>query len=166
MPGQVDGVKKVMNAAYRILSIRSRSEEELRGKLKEKGFNDSLISEAINSLRKKGYINDADFALNFSQYLLRTRHYGLIRITEELWKRGIPAETVRDTISRLKGEIDEKEMVTIALEGRLRGSDYSQMDEKEKQRVISHLYRKGFPLSTIYEILKSRKWNVTEDDRE
>jgi len=164
--GKVDSVKKAMEAAYRILSIRSRSEKELKEKLIRKGFEENVVNEVIHSLRDKGYLNDADFALNLAQYLSRTRNYGLIRIAEELRKKGIPSGIVRDTLIRLKGEIDEKEMVIHSLARKLRGNDYSGMDEKEKKNIVHYLYRKGFPLSTIYEVLKNKNWDGIGDDRE
>jgi regulatory protein len=165
-PGEGDSLKKAMNAAYRILSLRARSEEELREKLQTKGFNHSLIDEVISSMREKSYVNDSDFAQNLARYLLRNRSYGLIRIAEELRKKGIPSEIIRNTMSGLKGEVDEKEMVIHSLKVRLRGSDYSRMAEREKKRIVDYLYRKGFPLSKIYEVLKSKNRNSCEDDRE
>ena len=165
-PGHNEAFRKAIDSAYRILSIRSRSEEELRQKLRQKGFQDSIVNEIISSLKEKGYVNDADFALNFSRYLLRTRHYGLIRIAEELRKKGVPPGNVRDAVHVLRREIDEREMVVASLEGKLRGNDISRMDEKWKKRIVQYLYRKGFPLDTIYEVLKSRKWNGVNDDRE
>jgi regulatory protein len=163
-PGQADSVSKAMEAAYRTLAIRSRSEEELKKKLRQKGFRESLIDQAVSSLREKGYLNDAEFSLDFAQHLLRTRHYGVIRIVEELRKKGIPAGIIRDTINSLKGEVDEKAMVINVLEARLRGSDYIRMDEKGKRRIIQYLSRKGFHLNIIYEVLKSRNWDGIEED--
>jgi regulatory protein len=159
-------VSKAMQAAYQILSVRSRSEEELKEKLRKKGVKESFIEQVVSSLRKKGYLNDVEFSLNFAQYLLNTRHYGLIRIGRELRKRRIPEEIVQDTIHSLKAEIDEEAMVVKALEMRLKASDYQKIDEKSKRRIIQFLCRKGFHLDTIYEVLKSRRWKIFEEERE
>jgi len=164
-PVQADSLKETMEAAYRILSIRSRSEEELKEKLKQRGFREGIIDHAVSSLREKGYLNDAEFSLNFARHLIRTRRYGLIRIEEELRKKGIPAGILRDTINNLTGEIDEKAMVVNALEVRLRRSNFASMDEKGKRKIMQYLFRKGFSLTTIYEVLKSRKRNLIENDR-
>ncbi len=165
-PDLSDLLRKVMDSAYRILSRRARSVKELKEKLKEKGFSESLIDEAVSALKERGYLNDEDFALDFARYLLRTRSFGLIRIEEELRKRGIPAGIIKGAVSVLKSEIDETDLLARSLKGRLRGMDPARLDQKGKRRIVQYLYRKGFALGKIYEILKTKNRETGYDDRE
>jgi SOS response regulatory protein OraA/RecX len=90
----------------------------------------------------------------------------MIRVRDELRKKGIPEVIIRDTISSLKGEFDEKAMVIKALEAKLRRSGSGRMNEKEKRKIIQHLSGKGFHINTIYEVLKNKKFKVFEDEGE
>ena len=164
-PGSADPLRKVMDAAYRILSIRSRSVEELKEKLKGKGFSESLIAQGVALLKERGYLNDGDFALEFARYLLRIRSFGIVSIVEELRRRGIPPGIIRGAVNVIKSEMDEMELLARSLHGRLRGMDPAKLDEKGKRRIVQYLYRKGFALGRIYEVLKMKSRETSHDDR-
>jgi len=56
---------KALNYALKLLKFRSRSENEIRKRLKLKGFNNNEIEDVIKKLKEYNYLNDFESALNF-----------------------------------------------------------------------------------------------------
>jgi Uncharacterized protein conserved in bacteria len=56
---------KAINYALKLLKFRPRSENELRKRMKLKGFDDSEIVEVIEKLKKYGYLNELEDAINY-----------------------------------------------------------------------------------------------------
>ena len=52
--------------ALRLITIKDRTEKELRDKLKEKNFDENTIEEEIEFLSNYGYINDKRYAEHFT----------------------------------------------------------------------------------------------------
>ena len=129
---------KTKNRALRILGSRSFSEKEMTKRLTEKGETRENAEETVRWLVELGYINDFDYAT------LIVRHYsgkgfGIARIKDELYKRGIP----RDLWDEKLAELDEEEMTDTALEflkKKLRGSD----DKDDLRRASAALVRRGY----------------------
>ena len=55
-------VVKAFSSAIRSLKLRDHSEKEIRDKLKQKEFNNSVIEKAIAKLYKLDFLNDERFA--------------------------------------------------------------------------------------------------------
>jgi regulatory protein len=53
---------RAKNAAYRLLTYRSRSRAEVIQKLKDREFDDAVINSVIADLVRLGYVNDRQFA--------------------------------------------------------------------------------------------------------
>ncbi|MBI2400997.1 MAG: RecX family transcriptional regulator, partial [Deltaproteobacteria bacterium] len=81
--------KDALGAALRLLGIRQRSVFELTGKLRDKGFTDEDIKEAVEKLLKAGYLNDELFAAALARSRASHKAWGPAKITRDLSNRGI-----------------------------------------------------------------------------
>ena len=132
------GNESAKKRALRILGSRNFSEQEMRKRLIGKGETLEDTDEAVKWLVELGYINDADYAG------LIVRHYsakgfGMQRIRDELYKRGIPRELWDEKLSGL----DDSEMHDASLEflqKKLRGST----DKDDLRRASDSLVRRGY----------------------
>jgi len=124
--------------ALRILGNRNFSEQEMRKRLIGKGEPTEAAEEAVAWLVELGYINDSDYAsLIVNHY--SGKGYGVSRIRDELYKRGIP----RDLWDEKLAMLDEEDMTDMALEflnKKLRGSE----DKDDLRRASASLVRRGF----------------------
>ncbi|HEY5512206.1 MAG TPA: regulatory protein RecX [Geomonas sp.] len=137
------------DCSLRVLALREHSEAELRRKLKEKGYDEEGIEGSIARLKELGYLDDARFARSFAGSAIRNgRGYG-VRLKLELARRGVAAETVRETLAELAQEYGEAEVLAELMGRRFAGFDPATASDKEKRKVVGYLQRKGFSLSAI-----------------
>lgn len=147
-----DEIKKAKDAAYRFLSYRQRSEKELVDKLKKKNFSDEIIKEVVSNLAGYNYINDNDFALNWAENRIRSRHTGPMILRSELLKKGIPKDIVDKTLKEIYNKYNERSLAVDALNAKAKLLK-NIPEEKKKARLYSFLMQRGFSYEIINEIL-------------
>ena len=54
--------QKALNNAYCLLRQRPRSEQEIRKRLRLKGYEDDIVNEVVLALKNSGELDDAKFA--------------------------------------------------------------------------------------------------------
>jgi regulatory protein len=81
--------EKAKQKAFRLLSVRGRSVKELRSRLKEKGFEESVVGKVITRLTELEYLDDEFFAREFTRDLAVNKLYGNRRIEVSLLGKGI-----------------------------------------------------------------------------
>jgi len=127
--------------ALKILGNRNFSEQEMLKRLVSKGESQEDAEETVRWLVELGYINDSDYAtLIINHY--SAKGYGLARIRDELYKRGIPRDLWDDKLA----ELDDDDMLDTALEflrKKLRGSQ----EKDDLRRASDALVRRGYSYS-------------------
>jgi len=151
-------LNRCLNAAYRYLSYRPRSEAELRLRLQRRGFPAEHIEAVMAKLREQGLLNDEEFARFWveNRAAFRPRSRGLTR--SELRKKGVSEEAIHQAVS----EMDEPEAAYRAALGktrRLSGLEYPEF----RQRLGEFLRRRGFTYETIDRAVK-RAWEEREKE--
>src|SRR5512136_1087022 len=99
--------EKAKQRAFRLLAVRARSEKELRTKLKERGFDESVVGVVIARLRELKYLDDESFAREWARNLAVNRLLGNRRIEESLREKGIPRELIEQVIIEVREELSE-----------------------------------------------------------
>ena len=133
-----------INAAFRYLSFRARSEKELRDNLLEKEFSIEEIDAAVTRLKELNYINDRQFASDFVSSRSRNKPKGKKLLIMELKKKGVTIEDVT---------IDEDELAKIAM---LKKKVF-----KDRNQAHRFLYSRGFSTSVIERAIKA--WYNSEE---
>src|SRR5512144_1226925 len=111
---------RAKNAAYLLLTYRSRSRAEIVQKLGDKGFECAIIETVVASLERMGYINDRHFAEQWASSRVRLRGYGRRRIELELRNKGVAREAVIEAFSHVFGAETELETARHAAEKKIR----------------------------------------------
>lgn len=134
------------NYALRLITIKDRTEKEIRGKLSEKGFEENIIEDEIAFLKDYGYIDDKSYAKHFTNDAINLKKWGKLRIRTELFRRGIDQEIVDSTIADAFLE-DCTDKVLEQLESRFKNSDLSNL--KERTRIFNYFLRRGYTAEEI-----------------
>lgn len=120
MPGAIarkktdPGETSAFERGLKLLTVRERSEHELRARLKREGFGEVDVDDAVAQLISMDYLSDARYA----ECYLRTKlaaGWGVPRIRRDLEREGIALEDVEGWPEEF-GEDDEMDRARAALE--------------------------------------------------
>lgn len=136
---QAETRQRAYESALRLLAHRPRSEQELRQRLRRRGFEAPLIEETVARLRRLGFLDDAAFARYWveSRDELSPRGQRLLR--HELRLKGIDSETAAEATAT----VSDEEAAYRAAARRLRslaGLDLPLF----RERLGGFLLRRGF----------------------
>ena len=143
---------KAESYAYRLLSYRPRTEQEIRDKLKKKGFTGDIIDCLVSKLRDRSLIDDHNFARLWIESRMQSSSYGFLRIRHELRQKGVDKNIIEDIAEQFKKDFNEPDMAKRLVEARLK-SVCSLHKDKARQRLYSYLQRRGFSDSIIYKVI-------------
>lgn len=130
--------------AAKMVGARPLSKKELLKRLEEKDIPQRDAANAADWLEDIGAVNDEAYAASIARHYSR-KGYGLRRIQEEFYRRGIPRELWQDAMTEAESP---EEGIDRYLQSKLRGKT---LDEKEKKRLCDGLLRRGYSWSQVRE---------------
>lgn len=143
-----DDVGLARASAIRLLARREHSTDELRRKLKRRGYNAATIDVVVGSLCATESVSDARFAESFVRVRCE-RGQGPVRIRAELRERGVTdmlADEVLTSTSEFWLERARKARVK-------RFGDAAPTAREDWNRQARFLAQRGFPADLIYRTL-------------
>ena len=140
--------RSAFNKGIDFLSRRAHSKKELIEKISKTSEKKYAII-AVTELEQRGYVNDADFAAQYYDYLQRVKHFGKRRIATELYKKGIDKDIV--AMLEMENESDPQAEIRALLEGKFSSKLY---DEKARRRTFNALLRLGYNYSDIRPVME------------
>lgn len=142
-------VNTVRNYMLKLLGRRSHSGGELKTKALRKGYRQKHIDSVLNELRRKKYLNDEEFARRYVSDKLNIQHWGPVKISSELARKGIDPKTVKKALSEITDGLELKQIcVDLALRRKHHFSGESD-NFKREQKIAAYLRRRGFTYNTI-----------------
>ena len=138
-------LQNCLDAAYRYLSYRPRSEAEIRHRLHQRGFTDDMAEKAIAKLREQNLSDDFTFAQFWKDNRLSFRPKSKRLIKKELRDKKVAAAIIEQVIE----DIDDEEIAYKLGSSRLpalANLDYPDF----YRRLSSYLTYRGFG----YEVIK------------
>jgi regulatory protein len=156
--------------AFRLLLVRSRSTEELRSKLQERGFEASVIKKVIDRLLDLKYLDDEAFAKGWARNLAANRLWGDRKIKVSLREKGIPREFIDQALIEAREEIEERKAIEKIIKKKYGKNNLSAINltaiaVKEKRRLIQNLMGRGFPPDLIFDVLEKSKEERVDDSQ-
>ncbi|MEN3185476.1 MAG: RecX family transcriptional regulator [Atribacterota bacterium] len=140
---------KILQKCWRYLNRKMYTVQELSTKLRQDGFEEREIEEAIAFLQEKGYLNDAEYVKVYLEGR-RSRPKGYLAIADELQRKGVGwpyLHSLREDFYPLEAEIEDA--LRLLQAGKERGED----EVKIKRKLL----RKGFTWEAI-----ERAWSRLE----
>jgi regulatory protein len=144
-------LQQALDAAYRYLGRRDRTVLEVRRHLEGKRVEPSTIDAALRELADSGYLDDARYAQRFAEDRRELDDWGADRIARRLQAAGV---SEADVAAALGGRVAgaEREAALALLRRRLRSAPVS---DRERERALGILVRKGYELDLAYEAVRA-----------
>lgn len=155
--------EKAKQRAFRLLAVRARTEKELRIKLTERGFDESVVGGVAARLRELKFLDDEAFARQWARNLAVNRLLGNRRIDASLREKGIPRELIEQVIAEVREELSEQKALVLLLRKR-KDKIATKMGGREKSRLARSLIGKGFSPDLVFDILRSKEEFVDEGE--
>ena len=149
---------KVYNSAISLLSYRMRSKCELNERLIRKGYSKEIITDVINILELKGYIDDEKFAIAFAKEKVKNKLIGPNALKFEISSHNLDLDLVDNTIDSIY-EMFPQEMIINRLIAKWKVGSSIKKDLHTKSKVINRLKNKGFYWVNIENVI-----NATDDN--
>lgn len=154
--------RRAFDVALDYLALRDRSEKEIVEYLKKrKKYPDAEAEEALGKLKEYGYINDEKFARGLAVSLFSSGRSSSV-VRRELLKKGIDSALISEIITQVKPSFEDE--VKIAYETIVRKYRLtSALDDKNKNRVISFLARRGYEWDVIRKVLSRLGREISDE---
>jgi regulatory protein len=143
-------------AALRLLARRGRSEAELAGKLRQKGFSEETITAVMTRCRQLGYLDDARFARERARELMRGGRAVGRRVLVDLQQRGVAETIALAAVEEAAQEFGEDALLADLLRRRFPDFTWPAADDRQRQRVVNYFLRRGFSLTRVLSFLRER----------
>ncbi|MDT7688187.1 MAG: regulatory protein [Acidobacteriota bacterium] len=156
--------ERTLQRAVKLLAAKPRSVEELRERLLEKEWADEAATNyALAKLKEYGYLDDERFALGFASYRVRQKPVGRQRLARDLKTKKVSKETADAALELVYRETPEEELITRAIEKRvrLRGRPSTRAETKS---LYDHLLRLGFSYDLIIRKVREAATADIDDD--
>jgi regulatory protein len=147
-------LQHALDLSYRYLGFRDRTVLEVRRHLEAKRVEPDTIEQTVAELLEQNYLDDARFAQRFTEDRRSLDHWGNERIERKLLASGVP-----------------QDLVTAALHADEHGETPSQFDaalqtltrrfrtppetDRDRDRALGFLVRKGYELETAYDAIRA-----------
>lgn len=141
--------EKYLNLAYYYLSIRNRSEKEIRDYLIRKKAPDEAIEKIVASLKEKKFLNDEVFARSWILSRARLKPKGKALLKIELRQKGVAQEVIEKVLVEVQEEIpDELEQAKSLIVKRMERLKDAPRDQVYS-KVGGFLARRGFSWDVV-----------------
>ncbi len=159
---KLDTEAELYEYAVGALARRMRSVAELKRLLRRRvepgELGDTLVELIIAKLKEQRYLNDAQYASNYSSLRRENDRFGRRRVTMDLKARGVHSEVIEKAVSATYDNVNEESLARDYLR---RKRLQKPSDQKQAARIFRSMVRAGFGTRTIIAILK--KWDVEDE---
>lgn len=134
-------------------SYQERCHEEVLQKLKSLNMIPQAIDVIINHLIEHNFLNEERFARSFARGRHRIKHWGRVRIVNELKARDIS----RYNINAALAEIDPDEYLAVfnMLADKIWHNTPGKDSAAKKKKAADFLLRKGYESNLVYDKINS-----------
>ncbi len=138
------------------LKNADKTRDQIRRKLREGYYPESIIDETLSFLDKYGFADDSRYAENYVEELKGTRSRR--EISQKLAQRGISRETAAEILSELSGEEEY-----AACEKALRKKYAHGLQREDRQKAYAYLARRGFSFDAIEHAVRDAEADTDTD---
>lgn len=139
--------KRARERSLFLLKDMDKTEKQIRDKLKLGDYPEDIINNAIDFLKKYGYVDDARYT---KLYIASKKNSKSIKQIEfELYKKGVNKEIVSEVFSKLN--LSNEEALNKLIDKVIRKYDLN--DRMQYNKMCRYLLTKGFSYVEIQEAL-------------
>ncbi|HEV2999562.1 MAG TPA: regulatory protein RecX [Solirubrobacteraceae bacterium] len=142
-----------VDLAFRFIAQRDRTVAEVRRQLERKGVREDAIDAAVAELTEQGYLDDARYARRFAEDRIALDGWGSDRIERRLAELGVD----RDHIAAALRGRDFGTELDAALALLRRRWRQPPATDRERDRALGFLVRKGYDLELAYDAIREHE---------
>jgi regulatory protein len=143
--------ERAIDLAYKALARRERTVAELRTALERRRVEPAAIEAAVEELSAAGFLDDARYALRFTEDKRELAQWGAERIARELTRRGVAGDLI-DAALCDRTQQAELDTALMLLEQRFPAPP---ADDRERDRAWRLLVRRGYGPEVAYEAVRA-----------
>lgn len=132
------------------VTIRERTEQELRAFLERRRLEAPVIDTAIAEMVSLGLVDDAGYARRFAEDRRLLDQWGSERIAGDLARRGIDRETIESAL----GGIERADELATAIEMLNRRYQVPFGGDRDRDKAWRMLVRRGYEAELAYEAVR------------
>lgn len=157
----LDYIKSTLNfrdaksIAVRYLSLKLRTEKEVRSKLHDEGYGEECIEHVVEELKAIGYINNKLYAQKYVFDRSKLKPLSRKLMKQELLSRGISEDITDEVLNDWK--VEDSVVAESLLKKKF--GKYDMKDEKIYKKAAMFLLHRGFSYDLTREALR----NVIKD---
>jgi len=140
--------KRATKRAMHLLEQQDRTEKQLRDKLKQGGYPEVCIEQAIAYVKSYHYVDDYRYATVYVRY--HQQKESRQKLTQKLMMRGISRDIIQQALEE-EFVSDECEQIKELLKKRRYDPECS--DEATRRKTAQFLMRKGFKHGDIFRVM-------------
>ena len=146
MPSQHDSMCQAREAALRYLGNQDRTEHQVRRKLGERGFEQTVIESTLADLGRARLLDDRAFARRWIESRMANRPAGESRFERDLQSRGVAPDVIAEVLAEFDTVGSEGAALQVLRLHRWRYAGLA--EEKARRRMWGLLSRRGFDADT------------------
>ncbi len=140
---------RVKKRALFLLERMDRTEQQLYEKLRQSGYPEPCVEEALAYVKQYHYIDDLKYARTYVRCCQQKKSRQRLRM--DLMKKGVAKAVIEQALEE-EFASDEREKIKALLEKR--HYDCSGADRKEQQRMYQFLMRRGYQSGDILAVMR------------
>ncbi|MFQ5652107.1 MAG: RecX family transcriptional regulator [bacterium] len=145
--------KQIKESALRYLAGRAHSEQELRTKLRQKGYSETHVAAVLDELKEARFIDDGEFAHSFVRNRMVNKPMGERGLRHELLRKGVSEEIIDRAVKQAFAEHSQEEIAMRLVERRK--ERYNGLPEPvQTKRLHDFLMRRGFSWEVVNEVME------------
>lgn len=157
---QSDELENAKQSAIHFLGFRPRSVAEVRDNLRNKGFDEAVIEQAVERLQELELLNDAEFARYWVEQRETFKPRSQMVLRRELQQKGVGREIIDESF------IDVDDTSAARQAARKQAVRWQNLAEDEfKSKLSGFLQRRGFTFDVIKEI-SNETWQFVSSNNE
>jgi regulatory protein len=142
-------IKEAIQKIEHYCAYQERCHEEIEQKLRSMKMDSDEIDQIITHLINDNFLNEERFACSFARGKHRIKHWGKIRITNELKFRGINQTLINIALKEISPEEYYSNFDSLA--NRHWESIRESNSLKKRKKFCDFMLRKGFENNLVYE---------------
>lgn len=146
---EIFSIKEAIQKIEHYCAYQERCHEEVEQKLRSMKMDSDEIDRIITHLINDNFLNEERFACSFARGKHRIKHWGKIRITNELKFRGINQTLINIALKEISPEEYYSTFDTLA--NRNWESIQESNSMKKRKKFCDFMLRRGFESNLVYE---------------
>ena len=140
--------------ALNYVGYQARTVEEVRRKLRGKGYGADITDDAIQHLTDYGYLDDEAYAKAYVESRFSGSGHGPRRLRADLTKRGVDRAIVDRVMSEAFEDDELRDFALQAARKRWAALERETDFRKRKKKVLDFLVRRGFDYGLAREVVE------------